>query len=91
MDVINFTNFTFFVILLWLLRPIITALLSEQYVSLRNLFPSQKAEKGRIAEEKLQDLKVLVADLDSALASPDTGSDPSSAKQIAKKYDVSMW
>ena len=53
-------------------------------------FPSQKAEKGRIAEEKLQDLKVLVADLDSALASPDTGSDPSSAKQIAKKYDVSM-
>ena len=54
------------------------------------LFPEQKAEKARAAEEKLQDLKVLVADLDSALASPDSGADPSSAKQIAKKYDVSF-
>ena len=54
------------------------------------LFPVQKAEKARAAEEKLQDLKVLVADLDSALASPDSGADPSSAKQIAKKYDVSF-
>ncbi|KAL5270487.1 hypothetical protein ACHWQZ_G001266 [Mnemiopsis leidyi] len=48
----------------------------------------EKAEKARKAEEKLQDLKVLVADLDAALASPDSGADPSSAKQIAKKYDM---
>ena len=54
------------------------------------IFPLQKAEKARKAEEKLQDLKVLVADLDAALASPDSGADPSSAKQIAKKYDVSL-
>ena len=59
---------------------------------LPHIFPLQKAEKARKAEEKLQDLKVLVADLDAALASPDSGTDPSSAKQIAKKYDVSfMW
>ena len=59
-------------------------------INTTSLFPHsfQKAEKGRRATEKLQDMAVLVSDMTVALDSADVGFEPTAAKQISKKYEV---